>query len=464
MAKRASRRKIKLESALNAVDSPVFLVDAERRIVFINEGCQQLTRWEPADVAGVVCEFNTAGEADSLEVLGGTLCPPQDVLDGMPASVARYFVNRETGDSTSLMVSFYPLLDADEVAFVIGIATTIPKASRNVDTSIVTQVHAELAALRHELRQRYGADSILFRSAAMRRVVDQVKVAQQSRGSVYIHGEAGTGKEHIARVIHYASDLGQRAFVPIQCRLLPANDLREAIRRLVETDWADLSQIAALQPGCIYLEDVDSLPREIQQRLVDFLESPAGTTFRSNVRLTSSSRASLDELQSAGQLVDEFFFAITSLEIRLSPLCDRMEDVRVLAQHFLEQRNRDRHRQITGFSNEVWKLFEEYNWPGNLDELDEVIAEAVETCDSPTIRLDQLPFRFRTGLDAQHLGPTPDGPMEPLEQLLKRVEREQIEQALERARDNKAKAARLLGITRPALYRRMESLGMTEEH
>ena len=462
MAKRASRKKIRFEAAINAVESPVFLVDADRRVVFLNDGCQALTGWPLTEVVGSVCEFVSSGDAASIESLTGSLCPPQETFDGEARSVARHFVHRKTGETSSRMVHFYPLETDGRTEYIIGIVTAFATKAHSPDTSIVTQVHAELAALRHGLRQRYGADSILTCNVAMTRVIDQVQAARRSRATVHICGEKGTGKEHIARTIHYTSDLGQQAFVPIQCRLMPPRELHEAIRRLVEADWGERLPIAALQPGCVFLDDVDALPRDIQQRLVDFMASPRGADFRANVRLLSSSRVGLDNARTGEQMSDEFYYLMTSLQIELLPLRRRMGDLKILAQHFLEQRNPGRAKQATGFSSEVWSQFEEYNWPGNLDELDEVIYEALCNSDGPVIRADHLPFRLRTGLDAQRLGPVSDGPIEALEPLLERIEREQIERALDAAKGNKTNAARLLKITRPSLYRRMETLGLSD--
>ncbi len=462
MKKRVSRKKIRFEAAINAVESPVFLVDAQRKVVFLNDGCQTLTGWTLSEVVGEVCEFASSGDASSIAALTGALCPPQETLDGKASNVARSFVHRKTGRTAARMVHFYPLGTRDQSDFVIGIVTAIPASAPNVDTRIVTQVHAELAALRHALRQRYGSDSILSTSVSMQRVIDQVEAARQSRIAIHVCGEKGTGKEHIARTIHYTSDLGQQAFVPIQCRLLPAHELHETIRRIVEADWDERLPIPALQPGCVFLDDVDSLPRDVQQRLVNFIASPRGTAFRSNVRLVSASREDLAEAREDERLSDEFYFLITSLQIQLPPLRERMDDLKILAQHFLEQRNHDRNKQASGFSAEVWSQFEEYNWPGNLDELDEVIYEALCNSDGPVVRADHLPFRIRTGLDAQRLGPLPDGPIEALDPLLERVEREQVQRALEQAKGNKTKAARLLKITRPSLYRRMETLGLSD--
>jgi len=117
-------------------------------------------------------------------------------------------------------------------------------------------------------------------------------------------------------------------------------------------------------------------------------------------------------------------------------------------------------RQVGGFADEVWTQFREYNWPGNVDELMAVVAEARAAAKGGVITAADLPFRFRAGRDAQAVGPPPKVAVEPLEQLLQRVEVEEIRRALDAARNNRSKAAELLGITRPRLYRRMQVLGI----
>jgi transcriptional regulator with PAS, ATPase and Fis domain len=148
------------------------------------------------------------------------------------------------------------------------------------------------------------------------------------------------------------------------------------------------------------------------------------------------------------------------MEIKVPPLRERMEDLEPLAQYFLEELNRDAAQQVGGFSDEVWRQLRRYNWPGNVEELSRVVREAREACTGSVIEDSHLPFSFRTGTSAQAIGPSQRLRSIPLDQLLEQVEREHIEQVLAECKDNKAKAAELLGITRPRLYRRMETLGI----
>lgn len=465
MARRISRKQ-RLDSMLNLVSSPCFAVDADRRLVFVNPGCEQLTGWAVDELIGRRCELTSGTTAKEPESVTECLAPPQEVLVGERVQVPRYFVHRKTGRSVARLVHFFPLSDADGVLLVLGVVTDVPPARTSAGSSIITEVHAELHALRHELRQRYGRDSIVSRTPQMRRVFDQIDIATHSRSIVHLTGEAGTGREHVARVIHYGSEFGQRPFVPLNCRELSLDQLTGALRRLVETGWGEASGGATLQPGVVFLAEIEHLPRDLQSSLASFVTSPQGAGFRNRCRLMTSSVDVPQALLDDGRLTEDLYYLMTPLQIELPPLRSRLADLRLLGQSFVEACNRGSDRQVTGVSEDVWRQFETYNWPGNVAELFEVVQQAHSVCDGSIISTAHLPFQFRTGMDAQQLGPSPDAALEPLDALLARVEREHVLAALERARGSRTKAAKLLGISRPALYRKLETYGLasaTEE-
>jgi DNA-binding NtrC family response regulator len=436
------------------------LIDQSRRVVFVNSACEQLTGWTSDELIGVVCDFASHVEPADIRSATGTLCPPPSAFDVHPQIVAKQFVHKESGRSVTLPVYFMPLQDADETVFVLGVAGDVKIVPKPPDMSLVSDIHAELAALRHSIRERHGFKTIVGKSLAMQRILRQINTASETRGSVFLYGAKGTGKDHVARIIHYESSSKAKAFVPLDCKDPPPDELSNSIKRLLETDWQELSPIAALQPGCLFLNNVESMPRDLQQRIVDFLTSPQATPFRKNVTLISASTIPPVELMGQSRLLEELYFALTSLQLELPALCDRPDDLGLLAQYFLEECNSANDRQVAGFATDVQELFNEYNWPGNLDELKLVVQEAHRACDENSIRVAHLPFRFRTGLDAQSIGP--ETLFEPLEATLARVEREQIEAALEATNNNKAKAATLLGMTRASLYRKLENLGLHE--
>lgn len=460
-----SLRRFRIDAALESLATPLFVLTPARMLVFFNAGCEQLTGWSAQDVVGRECVFATSPDRTSLEALTGALCPPPEVLRGEHHPVAKFFTHKETSQNSARMVHYFPLNQGGELSSIVGIITDVPKPKSGAETSLITQVHAELAALRQELRSKSGLKSLIARSLPMLRVVEQINAARRSLVTVAITGEVGSGKEQVARAIHYESDFAAKTFVPIDCLRLPAHEIRDAILRLVESDWNEMTPIAAMHPGCIYLHSVERLPRDLQQRLIDFARSERGAAFRQRARLIVGTNESLSKHLADELISEEFFFFVTGLQIEVPPLRQRLSELRLLAQFFVEECNRSRKEQVSGLAPDVWPLLETYNWPGNLDELRQVITEAHRACAPQTqIGLTHLPFRFRTGLDAQALGPAPSQVYEPLEQHLARVEREQIEEALAQSRFNKAKAAKLLGITRHSLYRRMEVLGLADQN
>jgi DNA-binding NtrC family response regulator len=284
--------------------------------------------------------------------------------------------------------------------------------------------------------------------------------------TVLLHGASGTGKEHAARIIHFGSKGHNRSFVPLDCRSIPPRELKQTLKRLLteadeHTAESDAPSMPILQPGTLYLKNVESLPRDLQQMICEAFQEVSDGSHH-NLRLMASASADLKQAVEEDAILREFHYLLTPLEIELPPLRRRPEDLEILAQSFLELFNRGADAQICGFTSEVWERFRQYHWPGNLDELKRVIQEARTACSEDVIALEDLPFRFRTGLEAQSVSPAPQPRRLPLKEHLEHVEREQIQETLLQCKQNKTKAAQLLGITRPRLYRRMQTLGIED--
>jgi len=465
MKKKSARRSKRIETRLIRTGTPVFLLDDRRRLSFFNSGCEQLTGWRSDEVVGLLCEYRSESAPESPESLIGSLCPPPEVLAGRPTSVASY-VAHKSGDTIAQLIHFFPLCDDDDKAMgTLGVITNIDEPSEPKETPASQQLHAELAALRLSLRRRFGIGSLACQSPAMIRVLWQIELARHSTSSVLLQGEAGTGREHIARVIHYEGPARHLAFVPLDCQRLSAFELKQTLRRLLESIRSEPGDADAppsgLQLCTLYLQNVEHLSRDLQQFLVEEIRSD-NETAGGSLRLMSSTSEVLRRQLGDETFRDDFFHLITPLVIDLPPLRHRQDDIELLAQSFLEGHNRGREHQLGGFTEDVWLQFREYNWPGNVDELSAVIEEACVAADGHLVRSGDLPFRFRTGREAQSVSPRSPATITPLEPLLARVEREEIERALDHCRNNRAMAAKLLGITRQRLYRRMQSLGIDQ--
>jgi transcriptional regulator with PAS, ATPase and Fis domain len=461
--KRKARRRIRPEQLIDQAATPVFLVSADRRIAFFNSGCEKLTGWPTDEVAGQLCEYVTDPRSGSLEALAASLCPPAEAFAGQIVSGPAFIACR-TGEPQRRMLNFVPLVDDEgTVTGILGVVAALDPPAKLAETSPAQELHAELAALRITLSRRFGTQSLICKSDGMLRVAGQLAIARGTRAAVLIWGEAGAGKEHVARAIHYESDWRTRAFVPLDCLGLSPLDLEQALGRLFgpSGDEEYFASPAGLWPGTIFLTHVEHLPRDLQKTVVEGFHSESAQ--RADLRLIASTTVEPSVLEADERLRPDFYHLLTHLCIAVPPLRRRMPDLRYLAQHLLEESNRGQSRQFNGFGDDVWEKFTAYNWPGNVDELLVVIDEARGACNEPLIRAKDLPFRFRTGLDAQAVGPVIRPQVAPLEPFLAQAEKAQIEQALKECRHNKSKAAKLLGMTRPRLYRRMEILGIRDE-
>ena len=447
---RTTRR---LEVWLKDTDLALFVLNAQRRLVFFNRGIERLTGWSAGDLLGQKCDYVTEPDSQTTAALLAALAPPPGAWTGKPYQ-APVNLPRRNESPLARLLHFFPLADTDQdVKAILGLVVDVPEMPGTLPVSAAQQLHAELAVLRQSIRRHYGEANLVGKSMSSRRAFEQIRLAQSSSSPVLFVGETGSGKQHLARVMHYMGPMGKRAFVPLDCRG-SSQDLEQTLERIREDHQAD-----ALRAGTVYFEQIDSAPADFQRILLEWMKQDVGSRA---VRVLAGSTRPLKPLVESDVFSRELYFALTPLTVELPPLRERMEDLEPLAQHFVEELNRDAARQVGGLSDDVWRQFRRYHWPGNVAELHQVIQESRANCSEPIIATEHLPFRFRAGVTAQTMEPPSRPRTIPLDQYLENVEREQIEQALSECHDNKARAAELLGITRPRLYRRMEVLGIID--
>jgi DNA-binding NtrC family response regulator len=207
----------------------------------------------------------------------------------------------------------------------------------------------------------------------------------------------------------------------------------------------------------LLIYEIHTLPRDLQARLVAALDTP--------VRLLATTARDPELMVSSEKLHPELYYALTTLVVHLRPLRERRDELPLLAQHLLERTNERGGEQRTGFTPQAISALLAYGWPGNLRELARVIdsAHAHSKGDGAMISDQDLPSSMRGNLGAGYPAPAPANAIRPLDQLLTDVERRLIETALRRARSNKSRAADLLGISRPRLYRRIKELNVPDE-
>ncbi len=336
--------------------------------------------------------------------------------------------------------------------------------------------------LRHQvngLRQMHRWSStttcVVARSEAMRTMMEWVdKVAAADPATVLLQGESGTGKDLIARVIHDRSARRDAPFLRVPCTAIPDNLYESELfghERGAFSDARDRKRglLELADGGTVLLDEIGDVPLVVQAKLLSFLET---RTFRRvgglvdlevDVRVIAATNRDLTAAAADGTFRSDLFYRINVLPQRLAPLRERPEDIAPLALHFLDELSREFHRAPPRFAPDALASLEAYHWPGNARELRNVIERVLLLEDAPEIEAARLPLDCGAAgsprSTASSEGAVPFTlPPEGVD--LEHVERSLIAQALEAARGNKTRAARLLRLTRDTLRYRLEKYGL----
>ncbi|HEX7449003.1 MAG TPA: sigma 54-interacting transcriptional regulator [Pirellulales bacterium] len=438
-----------LAKLLDVVVDAVYAVDADRRIIFCNDACLSWAGCAAEDLVDQECGYHAGEGLSGGAAVAAALCPPPAALAGRRV-VAEIVL---APDAATRFAEFIPLAgDETRALGVLVIVRTAPQRSEDdlsAGDAAGARLHARLQRYRRQMALRGHVDRLWGESPAMKRVRSQVLVAAESAASVLVLGPPGSGREHVARAIHYGDGAAEAgSLVPLACALLDTELLSATLRTLRK------ARPESVRPATLMLGEVDALPQAAQVELARFL---VGGRFAA--RLVSTAREPLAALASRGAFRPDLACLLSTLTIELPPLAGRPEDVPLAAQWFLEQANARSPRQVGGFSAEALDQLSGYRWPGDLSELEAVVNEAHSRAESHEITPRDLPTRLVLAAEAAARPRKPEETIV-LEDLLAAIERELIERALKRSKGNKTKAARLLGLTRPRLYRRLVQLGL----
>jgi two-component system response regulator AtoC len=329
------------------------------------------------------------------------------------------------------------------------------------------QLKREVGFLRSQRLTRYGIDSIIGRSRDMQQVLAMVrKIARSEASTVFIQGESGTGKELIAKAIHFESNRSDQPFMAINCAAVPETLLESELmghERGAFTD-AKVTKKGLFEQadgGTVFLDEIGDMTPAMQAKLLRILEERSfrrvgGTRdIKVDVRIISATNRDLHKAMEDKNFRTDLYYRIGVIPIALPPLRERREDILPLAEHFIAQFNREFGKQVQGISRMAEKLLLEYDWPGNIRELKNVIERAVILECDETLLVENLPKEMVDRTVGSSGGPLNFRlPPEGLD--IEDVERELIRQALEMAEGNQSKAARLLNLGIDALRYRMK--------
>ncbi len=333
------------------------------------------------------------------------------------------------------------------------------------DNELIEAVQRALAKL--DLRRNATAPAVtesmrdiglVGQSDAMQRLYRSISRAADTPVTTLLTGETGTGKELVARAIHYNSSRATRHFVPVNCGGIPEDLLESELFGHKKGSFTGAVETRAgffqtADGGTLFLDEVGETSVQMQVKLLRALQEKevcmVGDTkpYKMDVRIVAATNTALQELVQKGSFREDLYYRLAVLLIDIPPLRDRGDDVLYLAQFFARKIAHQLNREQPRFSDGVMHTLQSYSWPGNVRELENLIQRVVVMNDSGRIELSDLPSHMRYSLNSSPAS---------LHLSLEEVEREHIRRVLDSVSGNKSEAARILGITRKTLRQKLK--------
>ena len=434
------RYRSNLEAIFRSVKDAIITVDGDLRVVEINEAASKICGLSRESIGQ---SFNVAQTDCRRNCVDAVV---ESIETKQPVRFFRMECGREESPGCVVTLSTSPLLDHQGTFS--GVVIVIRDETR-------------LANLERDLKERRQLYNIIGSDWKMQEIYSLIENLADLQSTVLITGESGTGKELVAEALHYHGVRGDKTLVKVNCAALSENLLESELFGHVKGAFtgAITDKVGRFQKadgGTIFLDEIGDISQRTQLRLLRVLQDMEfervgdSTPVHADVRVIAATNQDLAEKVRLGEFREDLYYRLKVVEMHIPALRDRLEDVPLLTDHFLGKFNKKFNRNITGISADVQKIFMEYRWPGNVRELEHSLEHAFILCRQNIITVDYLPGNIRSiAASGVHRARG------------KRDEKGEILSALEKTGGNKAKAARLLGIDRKTLYRKIERLRLT---
>ncbi len=367
----------------------------------------------------------------------------------------------------SVEVSRFECHSRDNLRQVVSIMTSPLLNTQGAPYGAIMVVRDEtrLSNLEIDLKERQQFHNLIGKSEKMQEIYSLIEMLADTPTTVLITGESGTGKELVAEALHYRSNRSNGPLVKVNCSALAENLLESELFGHVRGAFTGaikdkIGRFERANGGTIFLDEIGDISPRIQVGLLRVLQEKEfervgdSTPVKIDVRVVTATNQDLYKKVRAGIFREDLYYRLHVINLNIPSLKERREDIPLLVEHFINKFNRGFNKDIKGVSDDVQKIFMEYPWSGNVRELEHALEHAFILSRQPVITIDHLPQEFKSLAKSK-------GEMHCEEEVSNEIEK--IRHALEKTSWNKAEAARLLGMSRRTLYRKIEDYKITLE-
>lgn len=449
-----------MQKILQYVDEGIHVVDKKGNTIIYNESMSNLEKMDSIDVI----------KKPLTEVFKGLNKENSTLLKALNSKAVtkdlkQTYLNKD-GKEISTINTTVPIIMDDEVVAAVEIAKNITKIKEMSNT--ILKLHDEIGkpeVAKNKRVRKYNFDNIIGQCPSFLEVIERAKKSSKNSASVFIYGETGTGKELIAQSIHYASDRKDKPFIAQNCAALPESLLEGLLFGTSKGGFTGAVDRAGLfeqaNGGTLLLDEINSMPYELQAKLLrvlqeNYLRRVGGTTdIPINVRVITTCNELPEKIIKEGKLRKDLFYRLNVIQINVPPLRERVDDILLLAEMFIDKYNETFNKHIRGFSDEVREYLLKYNYPGNVRELENIIMSAVSMSDDNEHILDSSHFSIQYSIDYlidDYEKIEDDG----IDEYLGNLEKKIIEKALSKNNNNITRASNVLKIKRQTLQHKIK--------
>jgi len=379
-------------------------------------------------------------------------------------------------ESTIIMMSAYGSLDTAIEAMKLGAYDYISKPFKP-DEIILTlkkaeereRLRRENLFLKKEVQKEYSFENIISKNDRMRQIFDTIRKVAKYKSTILVEGESGTGKELVAKAIHFNSDRTDNPFIPVNCGAIPENLLESELFGHTKGSFTNAVRtkkglFEEADGGTMFLDEIGELPLQLQVKLLRVLQDGEirrigdSRAITIDVRIIAATIKDLDKEVRDSKFRDDLFYRLNVLPIKIPPLRERKEDIPLLVEHFIGKYSRELGKPIEEITQEALNCLLNYNWKGNVRELENVIERAIVLTESKQIQQENLPVEIQNPREESRISLLNDELS--IKKASRYLEIDLIKKALLKTKGNHTHAAKLLEISHRALLYKIKEYGI----